>query len=46
MVDDEEAFEVARKLSTNAGLFVGMSSGAAVAGHSGSYRIWIQELLW
>lgn len=32
MVDDDEAFEIARRLSTNAGLFVGMSSGAAVAG--------------
>jgi len=32
VIEDEEAFEVARKLSTSEGLFVGMSSGAAVAG--------------
>jgi cysteine synthase B len=31
-IEDEEAFETARKLSTREGLFVGMSSGAAVAG--------------
>ena len=31
-IEDEEAFETARKLSTTEGLFVGMSSGAAVAG--------------
>jgi cysteine synthase B len=32
MVNDDEAFETARLLSTVEGLFVGMSSGAAVAG--------------
>ena len=32
VVEDEEAFETARKLSTTEGLFVGMSSGAAMAG--------------
>lgn len=32
VIEDEEAFEIARKLSTSEGLFVGMSSGAAVAG--------------
>ena len=31
-VNDEEAFETARQLATNEGVFVGMSSGAAVAG--------------
>lgn len=31
-VEDEEAFEAARMLATREGIFVGMSSGAAVAG--------------
>jgi len=31
-VEDDEAFEVTRLLATKEGLFVGMSSGAAVAG--------------
>ena len=31
-VEDEEAFDVARELALAEGLFVGMSSGAAVAG--------------
>ncbi len=31
-VEDEDAFETARRLATLEGLFVGMSSGAAVAG--------------
>lgn len=31
-VEDEEAFETARQLAVREGLFVGMSSGAAVAG--------------
>ncbi|MBE3587402.1 MAG: cysteine synthase A [Thermoanaerobacteraceae bacterium] len=31
-VEDDEAFEMARMLATREGLFVGMSSGAAVAG--------------
>jgi cysteine synthase B len=31
-VEDEEAFEMARTLATREGIFVGMSSGAAVAG--------------
>jgi len=31
-VNDEEAFEIARALATKEGIFVGMSSGAAVAG--------------
>ena len=31
-VEDEEAFEITRRLAKNEGLFVGMSSGAAVAG--------------
>lgn len=31
-VHDEEAFAIARELATHEGLFVGMSSGAAVAG--------------
>jgi len=32
MVDDEEAFETTRRLAVQEGVFVGMSSGAAVAG--------------
>jgi cysteine synthase B len=32
LVEDEEAFEITRILATKEGLFVGMSSGAAVAG--------------
>ncbi len=32
IVDDESAFETARRLAVEEGLFVGMSSGAAVAG--------------
>jgi len=32
VVDDEEAFRMARLLATREGIFVGMSSGAAVAG--------------
>ena len=32
VVEDEEAFEITRQLVTKEGLFVGMSSGAAVAG--------------
>ncbi len=32
VVDDNEAFETARRLALEEGLFVGMSSGAAVAG--------------
>jgi cysteine synthase B len=32
VVDDEPAFEMARRLAVEEGLFVGMSSGAAVAG--------------
>ena len=32
VVDDETAFETARRLAVTEGLFVGMSSGAAVAG--------------
>jgi cysteine synthase B len=32
VIDDEEAFEIARELSAKEGLFLGMSSGAAVAG--------------
>jgi cysteine synthase B len=32
VVEDDDAFETARKLSTIEGLFVGMSSGAAMAG--------------
>jgi len=32
VVDDETAFETARRLAAEEGLFVGMSSGAAVAG--------------
>ncbi|HBX22403.1 MAG TPA: cysteine synthase family protein [Desulfotomaculum sp.] len=32
IVEDEEAFETARMLATREGIFVGMSSGAAVAG--------------
>jgi S-sulfo-L-cysteine synthase (O-acetyl-L-serine-dependent) len=31
-ITDDEAFEIARRLATEEGLFVGMSSGAAVAG--------------
>lgn len=31
-IDDEEAFAVTRRLATKEGIFVGMSSGAAVAG--------------
>jgi cysteine synthase B len=31
-VDDEEAFEMTRLLAAREGVFVGMSSGAAVAG--------------
>jgi cysteine synthase B len=32
MVDDEDAFEIARQLAAREGIFAGMSSGAAVAG--------------
>jgi len=32
VIDDEEAFEMTRRLSGQEGVFVGMSSGAAVAG--------------
>jgi cysteine synthase B len=32
VIEDEEAFETARELSAKEGLFLGMSSGAAVAG--------------
>lgn len=32
VVEDEEAFETSRQLAVREGLFVGMSSGAAVAG--------------
>jgi len=32
VVDDDEAFETSRQLAAHEGLFVGMSSGAAVAG--------------
>ncbi|MCL6635291.1 MAG: cysteine synthase A [Peptococcaceae bacterium] len=32
VVEDDEAFETARRLATREGIFVGMSSGAAVAG--------------
>jgi len=32
VIGDDEAFETARKLSMREGLFVGMSSGVAVAG--------------
>lgn len=32
IIDDDEAFKIARSLATKEGLFVGMSSGAAVAG--------------
>jgi S-sulfo-L-cysteine synthase (O-acetyl-L-serine-dependent) len=32
VVEDEEAFEITRRLAQEEGLFVGMSSGAAVAG--------------
>jgi cysteine synthase B len=32
VVEDDEAFEMARRLAAEEGLFVGMSSGAAVAG--------------
>ncbi|NQU22990.1 MAG: pyridoxal-phosphate dependent enzyme [Candidatus Nealsonbacteria bacterium] len=31
-VEDEEAFDVTRQLAIREGIFVGMSSGAAVAG--------------
>ncbi len=31
-VNDDEAFEMTRKLALNEGLFVGMSSGAALCG--------------
>ncbi len=32
IVEDDEAFDMARRLSTEEGIFVGMSSGAAMAG--------------
>ena len=32
VVDDEEAFDICRRLTLDEGLFCGMSSGAAVAG--------------
>ena len=32
VVEDDEAFETTRMLATREGIFVGMSSGAAVAG--------------
>lgn len=35
-IDDETAFDMARRLARHEGLFVGMSSGAAVAG---AYRL-------
>ena len=31
-ITDDEAFEITRKLAIHEGLFVGMSSGAAIAG--------------
>ncbi|MEG3071700.1 MAG: pyridoxal-phosphate dependent enzyme [Candidatus Syntrophopropionicum ammoniitolerans] len=31
-IEDDEAYETARRLATKEGIFVGMSSGAAVAG--------------
>ncbi len=32
IIDDETAFEMTRRLATEEGIFVGMSSGAALAG--------------
>ena len=47
IVEDEEAFKIARLLAIKEGLFIGMSSGAVVAGalHTAKDMDYMEQLL-